>query len=891
MNVIARQDNQFQPTATNMVNIVDNTINGYRMGPMRALAQEPVQNSKDAASTKNQTVKVVYELHERSMEDGNVAYMLTVTDSGTKGLGGRILDPVQLSAMGGILEQGHDWTAFEGQGYTKRDEDALGSRGQGKSAFLYHSQPPESANGSRRMVIVYDTLLPNGEYRLGVRFANPSDRTMSPPLSGKQAIDTIGAGNFVIQDDLTFPIRLEPLSVPGSRIIIPFLNPETRQAIVDGQLERWLQMSWWRLIQLGQLEIAVIDGGNRRQIEVPLWWNGEPWRRSHNSTEIFHKENIPIPDYPAMRIKRIALACNEDIPDHQSLASSKEPEFDGVQLLRGGQWIETLGRSESWFMSRVPAELRPKFRGFVEFDRKLDQLLRDSRFESPQHDDFKRGNKIVRDIVDQVGMCVAEFSEIAGWTEESDDPNEIERKHSDVFHQVMELFTEPLPDGEQTPGGDIGDATRWTVGLDAEYPNPDSTRVDWGQSLGNVTATCIVTPVPTFGNAKFKLSIINPDGKTAPIHEAISLINDCGQAVAKFGNIPFLKGKSPIGAPSIGCEIPGKYRLRVTVETAEKQTAKANRAIYVQTDPPEPPQRSLTLQVLAKNHDRPDRERINSGENLKVGISLRNRAVADRNLIVDASIVASEVPGYLVVGDDTPGSIELLNAAERKIDGIKRKGETANPVSIFDGLVILLGNLPYTRPAGRHIVLAPGAHRVQVDVRDLNGNQVTSSSKTFWFEADPPSTRQGGLPFELEARHGNYDASGKADPDWWIERESHAGRTKLVYSTDHPLYTAASKADIGSRRANPGTQAYIANICSDALLDWMLEPFLETGDESRFQAIESRRNIDDRWEHLADLVEAYRISCSERNGNHISDQAQQRRTIVANMVRMFTKGN
>ena len=37
---------QFVPTVTNMVTIVRNIIEGYGMGPIRALAQEPVQNSQ-----------------------------------------------------------------------------------------------------------------------------------------------------------------------------------------------------------------------------------------------------------------------------------------------------------------------------------------------------------------------------------------------------------------------------------------------------------------------------------------------------------------------------------------------------------------------------------------------------------------------------------------------------------------------------------------------------------------------------------------------------------------------------------------------------------------------------------------------------------------------------
>ena len=76
---------QFVPTVTNMVTIVRNIIQGYRMGPIRALAQEPVQNSKDAASGR---VQVEYRLHRRNSADGADSYMLTVTDCNTSGLDG-----------------------------------------------------------------------------------------------------------------------------------------------------------------------------------------------------------------------------------------------------------------------------------------------------------------------------------------------------------------------------------------------------------------------------------------------------------------------------------------------------------------------------------------------------------------------------------------------------------------------------------------------------------------------------------------------------------------------------------------------------------------------------------------------------------------------------------
>ena len=128
---------QFVPTVTNMVTIVENIIQGYRMGPKRTLAQEPVQNSKDAARGRAQ---IEFRLHSRRNVDGPNCHMLTVTDSNTSGLDGPVLSFGEVQEKGNVLGRTHNWAAFEGMGYTKEDKDALGSRGQGKAAFLYHSR-------------------------------------------------------------------------------------------------------------------------------------------------------------------------------------------------------------------------------------------------------------------------------------------------------------------------------------------------------------------------------------------------------------------------------------------------------------------------------------------------------------------------------------------------------------------------------------------------------------------------------------------------------------------------------------------------------------------------------------------------------------------------------
>ena len=228
----------FVDTSTNMVRVVQNAIESYGMGPIRALAQEPVQNSKDA---KNQSrVRVGYRLLSRRSQDGNLYYLLTVTDEGTTGLQGPILSKEERQERealnDGLLGHGENWAAFEGQGYTRKDLDTLGSRGQGKSAFLYHSRPVDVAgNHLDRYLMLYDTLLESGEYRFGVRYAMPTDRVQEPPLLDDAARQAL-YGDYETGDGIFISLKLDLLAQVGTRIIVPYLSEEGLSAIRSREL-------------------------------------------------------------------------------------------------------------------------------------------------------------------------------------------------------------------------------------------------------------------------------------------------------------------------------------------------------------------------------------------------------------------------------------------------------------------------------------------------------------------------------------------------------------------------------------------------------------------------------------------------------------------------------
>ena len=248
---------QYVATPTNMVTQVASIIEGYNMGALRALAQEPVQNSKDEKREKQ--VQIEYRLRRRTSEDGREYFLLTVTDSGTGGLKGPVLTQDELEARGHQLKDGENWAAFEGQGFTENTGGEGGSRGQGKSALLYHSEPEAWLGDSReRCLMLYDSLLENGEYRFGVRYANPSDRRQSPPLYNDEARAAV-QGEYSVDDDLILSLGMEPLDKPGTRVIVPFLKQDAIDAIHDDELQRWLQRCWWRAIQVGDLEITIVD--------------------------------------------------------------------------------------------------------------------------------------------------------------------------------------------------------------------------------------------------------------------------------------------------------------------------------------------------------------------------------------------------------------------------------------------------------------------------------------------------------------------------------------------------------------------------------------------------------------------------------------------------------
>lgn len=844
----------FVPTVSNMVTSVRNIIEGYVMGPVRALAQEPVQNSKDAATG---SAHVEYRLHQRTLSDGTGSYMLTVTDRNTTGLRGLVLSLGDIQARGNVLKRDENWAAFEGMGYTKEDETALGSRGQGKAAFLYHSHLPRAASGQDRMMMLYDTLLAGGEYRLGVRYTHPYDSVKAPPFVGDEA-RRIVSSRYVPGDGLEIPLGLEPLAEVGTRVIVPHLSQEAVAAFHSGELHRWLQRCWWRAVQTG-MTIALIDEhGIEQRVAAPSFWEDEPWRRPAPDVRLY--ENVPVAG--GLQIKRIVLSYDAslDEPDIEDLPN----QFWGVQLLRGQQWIETLA-SSSALADYIPRDKRPGFRGFVEFDRGTEPELR--RAESSQHDRFDRRTSGVKALVSAIEAKVREFAEERGWSAQESTRPAPGRERDAAFEFLR--FLNPRarggtdggkrkPAGPSQLGMNLGPAERWECGLRLEYPNDKSARVDWGQHIRNVEVTVELEPPALSKHATAFLELAHVED-TAPIAVAelpIEIRN--GHGAARFGDFQIITGAP--GAGKLQCARPGKWRLIARIESGGGRVARASRSIFVNEDPPTHDSNPYTLSISVENHTTQQR-RIESGDAVGVQVSVTNRTPDAQSFAVNASL------GGLLLADEKP-----INVPGAPL------GATPDRTPAVQANIIVNPSSP--PPAlSQSVNLPPGRHALRADLY-LDGEPVAHASRILDIEVDPAQP-QDWPPFRIEqiddaGPHPRWQFD-KQDPDDWV----------LQYPRAYPLYRAL---DAGPNRSGPqlsGASAFVVDACAEGIIEWAMDP-LDGGDASRLDELldGAPGGVDPgRWDEYRDKMQA--LAGRRRHPEQVDDYAQLTRECAARSLNLF----
>ena len=872
---------QFTNTAINMVQVVTNIIEDYRMGSFRALAQEPVQNALDARRRDGGKVAVEYRLLRRETSANKLCRLLTVTDSGTTGLRGPLVTDEELQTRDFKLKPDENWAAFEAQGYTKENEDALGSRGQGKAAFLYHSHVPGL---TRRMVMLYDTLLEDGEYRLGLRFARPVDQRRSPPFKDEEAKAIVQRAEYPLDDSLAIPLGLDPLDEIGTRVVVPFLKKdEARNMCPGGELSAWLQRCWWRAIQLGKLQIRVVDDatGDAQTIEPPSWWEdfkplgGKPsangiWRNLPNGGRACVWGDLPVDG--EHEIRRLVL-LHSDIIDEDEIVKD-EPEYAGIQIMRRLQWIETRGARQAYH-DYIPADKRPGFRGFVEFSRHTESALRQAEYST--HDGFNGRMQVVKHIRAALEGKVIEFSERMGWkTATTISEQQVNQREKSTHSRFMETFLNPngrKPKGGRGKSEPADKQLLWDCRLDLEYPDPATARVNWGRSLSNVSVALGCEPCKELvGSAHLILEWVDEAGQAREIlryQDAIrgSWLDERIEEAISLGDWQIVSGKANLER-QISCPDPGQYHLRATVEYDATRVKSAARTVYVQEEPPPPPQKNpITLSINAVNASDGKQKRIEHGQGLDLRIISRNRTTKPATLFLNASLRRGEFAELFA--NQMPVEMAGTPAGDSPIpkDILSLKRQLLDPHQ----------SIPMTIESVQALVMpdSSGKYTISAELVDEDGERVIRTTAPIYFQRDPDNAKNN-LPFEIKQVTNQREM-------WKLNNKLDL----LTYPGAYPLYLELKDGQ-RQRHALHGRQAFIAEISANGLLEWAFRPREESSDDSNYdQLLASIGSPDDP------LWEPYHIKLKnlcKASESHIA-YAQIWRETVAVMLEIYAKEN
>jgi len=453
-----REDGEERQTPINWQNLVVQIVDGYRTqgrGITHGVQKDAVQNSWDArVDPKGRGWKMRFELLSNSEK-----ILFAFADEGTCGLTGRVL---RLEEMEEYLPEEERWGRFESLAFAKSTQGdivPLGSRGRGKFIFV---------GASKDHSIFYDTLRPDGSYRLGTRTVR---KTSSPIRAwnnsqGKEELHRLSAG------------MLNPLTKTGTRIVIENPIRELVDSVRSGAFARFIGETWWEIITKFGAKIVISADGNDTEVKVPQEFVLPEEDSDH--FKVWIQENVKITSGNAdYLVKRLHIVSKKNgVPD----------DLKGVAIQRGGMKVCTI---EPRYM---PQELTDSIYGYVTVGREAElQLLKD---ESPDHYGFDFRFGLPKSIRHYVEDEIEKFARAKlGWRTDTrairrEQQRKAERTALLEINRIAKAlgFGHGPGPGKQRRKGVKRPWKKIRIQLsDIQFPREDDLRVNYGESVKDIS--------------------------------------------------------------------------------------------------------------------------------------------------------------------------------------------------------------------------------------------------------------------------------------------------------------------------------------------------------------------------------------------------------------------
>lgn len=312
-----------------------------------ALQKDGIQNCWDARLNKasnNWSCKIFYQKLSSGMD------VLGIEDKGTAGLTGSIpvnVDDVVLALQSNDPEERLAY--FSSSNWSKKAEDALGSRGRGKMVFI---------GASKKNMIYFDSIRSDDEiYIFGKTYLDQNKSISVDILSGSEAEE---------KREEIFGKEIKTLDTVGTRILIPYPKEEVLYGFENEKIAEYIQHTWWETLEKYHADIQIENDGWVKKVEPSVWLPVA--KLGVKETESY--ENIPLNSNNGLRIKRISLAYlgDKEIPDL----------YKGIAIQRSGMVVQHVDVSKL-----IGDSIGNKIFGTVELDKKLENEIRLN--EGPEH--------------------------------------------------------------------------------------------------------------------------------------------------------------------------------------------------------------------------------------------------------------------------------------------------------------------------------------------------------------------------------------------------------------------------------------------------------------------------------------------------------------------------
>lgn len=309
-----------------------------------AFQKDGIQNCWDAKINKTSSgwsCKIFY----KTLPEMDV---IGIEDVGTAGLTGSI--PQNVNDVVKALQSDNPeerLAYFSSSNWSKKAEDALGSRGRGKMVFI---------GSSKDSMIYFDSIRSDdGIYIFGKTYLDSNKLVSVDILSGEEARKEI---------EKVFGKEIKSLSKIGSRILIPNPKRELVEGFENGKIAEYIRHTWWEILEKYNVDIEVEKNGWSKKIEPSDWMPVK--KLGIQETETY--ENISLSN--DLRIKRISLVYlgDKEIPDL----------YKGVAIQRNGMVVQRIDVA-----NLIKDSIGEKIFGTVELDKKLENVIRKS--EGPEH--------------------------------------------------------------------------------------------------------------------------------------------------------------------------------------------------------------------------------------------------------------------------------------------------------------------------------------------------------------------------------------------------------------------------------------------------------------------------------------------------------------------------